>query len=204
MEELGNASAGLEEACARWQSGRDGGSSLLRGAARVLTGVPHYFQAGFIADYEEKARSDEQGTACAKTLLAAVAASEHRDPDGWAEVLEVPAGGFCGRGLSAKPDQDPQIERQLAAGWIDMPLWGVSLSRRVADSYGTRFLLQLVGPFPAVPSWRHSQIKSEELELITGGHYVVVDIERPVPSQARVLIRWDGPLPVSDLIRKAD
>jgi hypothetical protein len=47
----------LAQACRVWQSSRDQ-SSRLRGAARVLTGIPHYFSADFIADYERAARDD--------------------------------------------------------------------------------------------------------------------------------------------------
>jgi hypothetical protein len=71
----------LTKACRRWQLGRDGGSSLLRGAARVWSGVPHYLQADFITGYEDRASSDEPVMVEAQALLDALAASERRDAE---------------------------------------------------------------------------------------------------------------------------
>ncbi|WP_448638650.1 hypothetical protein [Geodermatophilus sp. URMC 63] len=72
-----------------------------------------------------------------------------------------------------------------------MPLWGVSLSPGVADSFGTRFLFELVGPFPAVPAWMASGVKTEEQELVTGGRYQVLSQEqRGETTHAR--LRWIG------------
>ena len=185
----------LGEACQRWQSGRDGGSSLIRGAARVLTGVPHYFQAVFITAYEDKARADPAALACARLLLDQLGPmAECHDPEAWARELGVPGAVFCGRGLVANPEGDTQIEDKLNCGSIDMPLWGVSLSKSIAEGYGTRFLLQIDGPFPAIPAWQHSGIKSEQLELITGGHYTVVDVERSSTERTTAHLRWERPL----------
>jgi hypothetical protein len=50
------AVSNLGEACELWQGGRDVGSSLVRGAARALTGIDHYFHAQFIAKHTSKAR----------------------------------------------------------------------------------------------------------------------------------------------------
>jgi hypothetical protein len=47
----------LTEACTLWQGGRDVGSSPVRGAARVLSGVRHYFHADFITAYNQQART---------------------------------------------------------------------------------------------------------------------------------------------------
>ena len=63
------ASAPLAEACAFWQSGRDNGSSRLRGAARVITGTAHYFEADFIRSQEDKAREDPLALRHATTIL---------------------------------------------------------------------------------------------------------------------------------------
>lgn len=54
-----------------------------------------------------------------------------------------------------------------------MPLWGVSLSPNVASSFGDRFTFEIVGAFPAIVATHHSGIKQDEVELITGGEYVV-------------------------------
>jgi hypothetical protein len=87
----------------------------------------------------------------------------------------VPDGAGSSHGCSdaeqsacvSKP-QDDQVAERLATGTIEMPLWGVSLSRTIADSYGTRFRFELAGPFPAIAAWTYSGVKAEELELITG------------------------------------
>lgn len=65
----------LNEACEVWQSGRDVGSSPLRAAARILTGVPHYFRAEFIDALDRSVTDDEQALSRARTLLTAVSAS---------------------------------------------------------------------------------------------------------------------------------
>src|SRR4051812_11082569 len=46
----------LGHACRLWQGGQNVGSSPVRGAARVLSGVNHYFRADFIDDYNREAR----------------------------------------------------------------------------------------------------------------------------------------------------
>lgn len=195
----------LGDACSRWQSGRDGGSSLLRGAARVLTGTPHYFQADFITAYEDRARDDRCVLEEARVLLAALGLSARRDAGAWAAHAGVTDGAFCGRGLQAKPSVDSQIEDRLREGSIDMPLWGVSLDHAIADSYGatdgcpSRFLFCLQGEFPAIVSWRESGIKPEEQELVTGGHYRVADVRRVGPEQDEVHLVWERPLPVEHI-----
>jgi hypothetical protein len=68
----------VAEACRVWQSGRDGGSSRLRGAARALSGVPHYFRADFITAYGRAARDDPAAMANAAVLLRARLASPAR------------------------------------------------------------------------------------------------------------------------------
>lgn len=183
----------LGEACLRWQTGRDGGSSLLRGAARVLTAIPHYFSAGFIEAYEDRARADPSALRDARVLLGALEGSMTRDPSSWAAHLKLGLGDpFAGRGLEPK-SQDDQIAAQLASGTIDMPLWGVSLNRTIADSYGTRFLFELAGPFPAIAAWTYSGIKAEELELITGGKYAVHKVEDQ-GATTHVKLAWTAPL----------
>jgi hypothetical protein len=103
----------------------------------------------------------------------------------------LPSGGFAGRGISSKPAEDPQIEARLQSGQIEMPLWGVSLSPDVAAGFGTRFLFELVGDFPAVPAWKHSGIKDFEQELVTGGRYRVLSQEDR-DGTTHVRLRWIG------------
>jgi hypothetical protein len=122
----------------------------------------HYFSAGFITDHEVAARAQREALDAGTALLHAVNAAPHLDADGWNAWVGLPLRSFAGRGIAEKPDEDPQIERQLRTGQIEMPLWGVSLDRAVADSFGTRFLFKLVGPFPAVPAWVASGVKGEE------------------------------------------
>jgi hypothetical protein len=181
----------LREACSLWQGGRDVGSSPIRGAARALTGVGHYFRAPFITEYEQEARRSREVLGAGVTLLRAVNAAPRLDADGWNAAVDLPARGFAGRGIKAKPDEDPQIEKQLATGRIEMPLWGVSLSRKVADSFGTRFLFELVGEFPAVAAWVASDSKDDEQELVTGGRYHVVSQEQ-LGQTTHVRLRWIG------------
>ena len=181
----------LAEACALWQGGQNGGSSPIRGAARVLTGIRHYFRAEFITGYETAARSQRETLDAGIALLRAVNAAPHLDADGWNVQVGLPLRTFAGRGIRSKPDEDPQIERQLRTGRIEMPLWGVSLSREVADSFGTRFLFELVGAFPAVPAWIASDLKAEEQELVTGGRYKVVSQEQRGET-THVRLRWIG------------
>src|SRR5690348_1782429 len=50
----------VAEACSAWQSGRDGGSTPIRAAARRLTHVPHYFRADWLQDIEERAAADDR------------------------------------------------------------------------------------------------------------------------------------------------
>jgi len=97
--------ADVSSACAFWQDGRDG-SSLLRGAARVLTGVPHYFEAQFITDYEKRARADDRALGYARALLDALAESAHRSPSEWATFCGIADQDFAGRGLSPNGEKD--------------------------------------------------------------------------------------------------
>lgn len=168
----------LAQACAQWQSGRDGGSSRLRAAARVHTGIPHYFAADFIAGQESAAKNDPVSLKNAETILAALREGPVLTASGWSSRTGLPDTGFAGRGLAGKVPYDDDIEQRLDSGTIDMPLWGLSLSRSIADSYGGRFLFELVGAFPAIPTWIASGVKPDEQELIAGGRYRVENIER--------------------------
>ncbi|MCF6508704.1 hypothetical protein E9549_15010 [Blastococcus sp. MG754426] len=181
----------LAEACRLWQGGKNVGSSPVRAAARVLSGVRHYFHAGFITDYDEQARTTPEVLAAGLALLRAVNDAPHRDANGWSTAVGVPAGTFAGRGIKSKPNEDPQIEKRLATGRINMPLWGVSLSPDVAAGFGTRFLFELVGDFPAVPAWQHSSIKDDEQELVTGGQYRVLSQEVR-DGTTHVRLQWFG------------
>lgn len=180
----------LADACELWQGGRDVGSSLVRGAARALTGIDHYFRADFIARQERSARAKADALRAAIALLRGVNAAERRDADGWYQLAGLSGPGFIGRGIESKP-QDDQIVKQLEYGHLNMPLWGVSLSREVAEGFGTRFLFEIVGAFPAVPAWLASGIKDEEQELITGGKYRVLSI-REDSGTSHVRLQWVG------------
>jgi hypothetical protein len=72
-----------------------------------------------------------------------------------------------------------------------MPLWGVSLDPTVARGFGTRFILEIVGPFPALPAWVASGVKAAEQELITGGEYRVLSVEE-VGGTTHARLQWIG------------
>lgn len=165
----------LRDACRAWQDGRDGGSSPIRAAARVLTGTKHYFDAPFITKYETDAAADDLTMTRARTLLAALAASPSRDANEWGRSTGF-SSGWVGRGIKAGA-QDPQIMETLKTGTIAMPLWGLSLDRDVALSFGSAFLFELTGPFPAIAAWKASEHKDHERELIAGGQYAVTRID---------------------------
>lgn len=177
----------LVQACRLWQSGRADGSSLLRAAARVLVGTQHYFSTSFITEYERRARADPKVLRHAALLLQSVNGSEPRTADEWAEQVGLNPGGFAGRGLDLNSSADVQIRKALTRGRsITMPLWGVSLSRDVACSYGgdtaPRYMLQIEGEFRAVTAWTYSGIKPQEQELICGGRYRVLSAEEVGPT----------------------
>ena len=173
----------LAQACRTWQSDRDGGSTPLRGAARVLTKVPHYFSADFISDQETKAVHNLQARRSAELLLAAVNESPLRTADEWNADVKLNPRGFAGRGLAPKAPYDDQILVALGTGRLAMPLLGVSLNRFAAWWFGTvgkhsrpRFMFEIVGAFRALPAWVVSGEKADEEELICGGEYGVLDI----------------------------
>jgi hypothetical protein len=153
--------------------------------------VRHYFYADFIAAYDEQARTTPEVLAAGLALLRAVNAAPHRDADAWCAEVGLPVTAFAGRGIKSKAAEDPPIERRLRTGQIEMPLWGVSLSRAVADGFGTRFRFELVGDFPAVPAWLHSGDKEEEQELVTGGRYRVLSQEDRDGTTV-VRLQWIG------------
>ena len=179
----------LHEACHCWQGGRDIGSSALRGAARVLTGIDHYFNAGFIEEHEAKARADDELLDLGRVLLDAVASSPARSAEEYARLY-----GYCGeisasRGKS-KGDEDDQIDQRIraAGATLAMPLWGFSLDPVVAKEYGTRFLFRLEGAFTGIAAWAESGEKPEEAEIIGGGIYAVDRIE-DVGTTTHVFLR---------------
>jgi hypothetical protein len=171
-----NGAIDLATACSWWQDGR-AGSSLLRAAARCLTGEPHYFKAAFIAEYERQARDDPRALEAASKLLDAVRASPVLTASGWCRCTGLREIDVVGRGLKEKRDEDPQIRAVLDTRTIVMPLWGVSLSRDVALRYGSRWLFTISGAFPGVAAWIESGAKPEEQEIITGGRYEVQEVE---------------------------
>lgn len=183
----------LGDACRVWQTGRDGGSSLLRGAGRVLTGVPHYFEASFISQYEEDARRSPYALRHAQSLLSKLATfDDYMDATAWTARLNLAEPPFVGRGVKTNPGNDEQILRNLRSGQLSMPLWGMSLDRSVAEGYGKRFLFEIVGNFPSVASWTWSHFKGEELELILGGKYTVLDMTGN--DEVHVRLRWTRPI----------
>jgi hypothetical protein len=195
MDEPTEATDELSAACLAWQGGRDVGSTPIRAGARVLTGVPHYFDAPFIREHDAQAQRNPEILRDARALLRALADTEPLDADGWARAVQLPTTGFAGRGIKEKPAEDPQITGALASGTLTMPLWGATLDEQIARSYGTRFTFVIEGPFPAIPAWRLTHWKPEEQELICGGRYAVVDVDGPADTQT-VRLRYDGPVPL--------
>lgn len=187
----------LARACATWQSGRDIGSSPIRASARVLTDTPHYFEAPFIDDYESAVAANCEMLGHARTLLTALADSCKRNSSSWAAELGV-ASDWVGRGIKTGL-QDDQIVATLAEGELSMPLWGASLDKEVAEGFGSRFIFELLGPFPAIPAWAHSGIKAEEHELIVGGRYSITDRVEEGPKCTRVLLRFTEVIPAKDM-----
>jgi hypothetical protein len=165
--------ATLAQASEAWQGGRDIGSSPIRAAARVLTGTRHYFEAPFIDEYESAAAANPEVLDYARTLLTALASSPNRNASGWAAELGI-ASDWVGRGIKSGA-QDDQIVATLATRQLFMPLWGASLDKGVAEGFGSRFIFEPLGSFPAIPAWAHSGIKPEERELILGGRYSIID-----------------------------
>ncbi|MGX1696373.1 hypothetical protein ACWIBQ_13415 [Microbacterium keratanolyticum] len=178
----------IEEACMLWQSGRDTGSSPLRAAARVLTGVPHYFEADFIQAFDAAARENDALRAHASVLLSALDVAPRHSADEWGELVGFPS-AWAGRGTPGGAHAT-QIRQSLASGSITMPLWGVSLSETVAADFGDRFTFEIVGEFPAIIATQHSGIKPDEVELITGGVYEVLDVLGTVKGGLRARLRF--------------
>lgn len=184
----------LREACVAWQDGRDGGSSPLRAAARVLTATPHYFKADFISRYEREASVDRRTMSRAKVLLDALSAAPSWDAAGWGESTGYDS-SWAGRGIR-NGEQDAQISAALETGSLTMPLWGLSLDPDVALSFGTRFLFEMLGPFPAVPAWIASGIKSDERELVAGGRYSVERTSEDPAGTTIVQLRFVATVPM--------
>lgn len=121
-------------------------------------------------------------------LLNELERAQSHSASGWAGETQVPDHAFAGRGLKSAA-QDDKIERRLDSGVIDMPLWGLSLDRKVSESYGERFLLEVIDTFPAIPAWLVSLVKQDEQELVTGGHYEVASLERS-GGVTHARLRW--------------
>jgi len=115
----------LRDACEVWQSGRDGGSTPIRAAARLPTRTEHYFRADFIIDAEQKARGDERTLARAGALLDELANRPIEGAARWAAALSVDS-EWVGQGIRGGP-QDDQILSALESGVLEMPLWGMSV-----------------------------------------------------------------------------
>jgi hypothetical protein len=182
------ATESLADACAAWQGGRDKGSSPIRAAARVLTTTTHYFQADFIWRYEREAEADHATMTRAKVLLDALERADRRSALGWSTSFGIEA-DWAGRGIASGP-QDQQILETLRTGTLTMPLWGTSVDREVAESFGTRFIFELVGEFPAIPAWEYTGLKKDERELIVGGRYTIEDMCEIRMGTTLVLLRY--------------
>lgn len=163
--------ASVREAVQRWQSGQEG-SSLLRGAARALTRVPHYFAADYIRGYETRAARDRSAIDQARLLMREIARQEtKRDSERQADHgLSGPA--FAGRGIRSKPE-DSQILAAVQSGVLTMPLWGFSLRESVARTYGERFLFRIEGPFHGIHAWMITGDQADDAEVIASGIYSV-------------------------------
>lgn len=181
----------LRDACIAWQGGRDGGSSPIRAAARVLTRTKHYFESDFITRYESEAAADEQTMTRARVLLDELATRPSLTIPQWSEQTGVET-LWVGRGIRSAA-QDAQIERALGSGTVSMPLWGLSLSRDVAVSFGERFIFELVGSFPAIATWQESDFKHDERELIAGGRYDVIGMST-LEGRTLVQLRFVEPV----------
>ena len=173
-----DTNAALAEACAAWQQHRDA-SSRIRAAARVITGVPHYFQADFITELEGQARADHATLLHASTLMTTLAKATPRTVEEWRAETGTTGAGLAARGIAAKPAEsgiDAEIERAVTrpGATLNMPLWGFSLSEDVARGFGDRFLFRLQGKFSALPAWLYSGTKDGEQEMIGGGGYRVL------------------------------
>lgn len=160
----------------------------MRAAGRVLTGVPHYFDADFIQAFDSVARKDAALQEHASVLLSALEAAPRHSAQKWGELVGFPS-AWAGRGTPGG-DHASQIRESLASGTITMPLWGVSLDESVAADFGDRFTFEIVGEFPAIVATQHSRIKAEEVELITGGAYEVLDVQETMEGGVRVPLRF--------------
>lgn len=188
MQENTGADRDLAAACELWQSGRDTGSSPLRAAARVITGVPHYFDADFIRQFDATASADSRLRHHAAVLLDRLARATNHTAAGWSHRLGF-ASSWAGRATPGSPHAD-QIRAALATGTLTMPLWGVSLSPDVAATFGDRFTFEITGAFPAIVASDHSGIKQDELELITGGLYEVETVSENPTGGVNAMLRF--------------
>lgn len=170
----------LADACRTWQSGRNGGSTPIRGGARLLTGIPHYFDADFIDQIDANASQDKETLTHAQVLLTAIEHAPKRTVDEWRSHLHLAGDSPAMRGIASKEGQDhidDAIERLVTSqnAIIAMPLWGFSLNPAVALGYGSRFVFRLRGSFNAVPAWTHSGDRHDELEMIGSGNYRILE-----------------------------
>jgi hypothetical protein len=189
----------LSEACALWQTGVNTGSSAIRAGARAITGIPHYFDADWLADHEQTARENPEVMDAARILLAAVAGSNPKRADAstWRKASGLSPKAFAGRGVKKKQAEDEQIREQLKTKTISMPLWGVSLDEDVARSFGKGdlgFLFQIEGAFRGVAAWKESGEQKDQYEIITGGNYTVEDCHEE--GSATIVILRESPIPI--------
>ncbi|MEJ1922492.1 hypothetical protein [Microbacterium sp. KHB019] len=159
----------------------------------MLTATKHYFEAEFIERYERDAAADPRTMQRAAALLDALDAAPQMHADGWGKTVAYES-AWVGRGIEPGA-QDDQIRATLATGILSMPLWGLSLDRDVARSFGTGFQFELVGSFPAIAAWTESEIKSSERELIAGGRYRVENVNETLTGTTVVQLRYLAALP---------
>lgn len=137
----------------------------------MITGTKHYFDAPFIEEFEQQARDDESLRVHAAVLLDRLDRAPRRTAAEWGTLLNITT-TWAGRG-TAGGEHAAQIRQSVGTGELTMALWGITLSNDVAATFGDRFTFELLGPFPAIAASAHSDLKHEELELITGGRYKV-------------------------------
>jgi hypothetical protein len=81
----------------------------LRAAARVVTGIPHYFSASYIDAYDAATSENSVALTRSRVLLNAVTASEMLDAKGWRALTGLPGPAFASRGIAAKNDEGEDV-----------------------------------------------------------------------------------------------
>ena len=87
-------------------SSRDRDSTPIRAAARVFTGVPHYFSAPYIEQLEQLATSDATALARARVPVEAITHSVRRDVSTWRAEVGLPGRDIASRVLRQTGSSD--------------------------------------------------------------------------------------------------